>query len=985
MPAAAAAAAQAAIQKGDDYPFGAMTFFAQGWDSDLMPLLAKAGIYAIRDEQHWADVEPKPGTFTFPARLQGYMDDARKAGLSPLVVMAFGNPAYDHGDAPASDDGRNGYARYGEELLKHYGDQIHALEIWNEYNGSWCGGEAEQDRPKYYADMLKVAYQRIKALRPDVKVGGCAAAVIPQPYLEGIFRNGGLDAMDAVVVHPYREQPEGVETEIADLETLIRQYNDGKDKPIWATETGCLPEADEYPWEQGSGLFEKSRAHVARYLARQYALLLSTGAVTRISWFVARDYREFLRMGLIRDADADAGRNDVAAPYVAYATLIRHLGGMHPTGRAALGKFTYVLAFANGTDQMRVCWATAPAHIALDCAGPVTVTDLMGADEVLTPVHGQVWLTLTEDPVYVRGAVTGVHEGGDFALAASQSVDLLGDYAIDWTSADPAFAATMEIAGVAHPLAGRAGRVVIAGADTTQVRADTVHYRLLVDGKPAGLGGVALRVVDPLAMPAAPLLLADGRVRLRIVNTSSRQDYQVTGVDLALTDPAGHGPAALAGQQAVTATLAHGTATTIDLPLAGVAPYRRYDLATNLRCAGRAALHQLDAVSWNPCPTRTLAADGPVAEWQQGTAIDLAADGAGPLGATPGTLHGSAWIAADDKNIYLAAKLPFTARLRVAVAPDYPGTWAARAATDADLTAWYGFNVDGDGNLALECGPAGTAVRPGATATPLDDGVLHRITIPWSQLPPLDPAAGAFRLALVANDGRGTSAWGTGILLGASPDGFRVCQRLGATGTTAATGIVVHVAPLPAATVFSHARTLADLHTDYSKVQGRNGWSYGFYAGAAETRTGSLEPSGPYTDNDFVAMTNVQTAWGYAWKGIAQYNEQGPTNAHPGILDGNPVWAVRRWTAGEDGVVRITGSFAHDREGDGIGGRVLIDGVQVYATLVGGPVYPARADYIVTVPVAKGTLVDFAVTPGPGMDTSFDSATLTAQIDLLTP
>ena len=38
-------------------PFGVMTHFAQGWDVDILPLIAKAGITSIRDEHYWKHLE----------------------------------------------------------------------------------------------------------------------------------------------------------------------------------------------------------------------------------------------------------------------------------------------------------------------------------------------------------------------------------------------------------------------------------------------------------------------------------------------------------------------------------------------------------------------------------------------------------------------------------------------------------------------------------------------------------------------------------------------------------------------------------------------------------------------------------------------------------------------------------------------------------------------------------------------------------------
>jgi len=43
-----------------------------------------------------------------------------------------------------------------------------------------------------------------------------------------------------------------------------------------------------------------ARDHVARYLVRQYTLLLSAH-VEKICWYLCRDYNEFQTMGLLRD------------------------------------------------------------------------------------------------------------------------------------------------------------------------------------------------------------------------------------------------------------------------------------------------------------------------------------------------------------------------------------------------------------------------------------------------------------------------------------------------------------------------------------------------------------------------------------------------------------------------------------------------------------------------------------------------------------
>ena len=132
-----------------------MTHFAQGWDTDVVPLIARAGIRHVRDEQYWEQVEPKRGKYRFPERLTRYMATLIQHRLEPLVVLSFANQLYDRGLTPFSAEGRDRYARYGRAVLDRYGSQIRAVEIWNEYNGSFCQGPCQDDRPTSYVNMLE--------------------------------------------------------------------------------------------------------------------------------------------------------------------------------------------------------------------------------------------------------------------------------------------------------------------------------------------------------------------------------------------------------------------------------------------------------------------------------------------------------------------------------------------------------------------------------------------------------------------------------------------------------------------------------------------------------------------------------------------------------------------------------------------------------------------------------------------------------------
>ncbi|HCE44453.1 MAG TPA: hypothetical protein DET40_12970 [Lentisphaeria bacterium] len=410
--------------------WGAMTHFAQGMDVDILPLLVKAGIVSIRDEHYWGQVEEKKGEYAFSERSDRYMKACEENGIDPLIAMTFGNKLYDHKDGPSSPEGFAGYGNYGQAILKEYGKQIKWLEIWNEYNGSWAPPVAKQsneNRYTTYTSMLKVAYEKIKAVRPDVKVLGCACVLIPIPYIEGIFKLGGLNYMDAVVIHPYRGKPEGVDKEVAELRELMKKYNGGKEKEIWVTETGRHAKV-EFDWEKDKKMFEMGRQWGAVYLPRQYTLLLSQN-VARIYWYLASDHMNFVSMGLLRKSDDKMGRYAVCPAYVTYATLIRQLDGAKFAEREAFSKYTraYVMKFRNDKNEdVRVCWATFPSKIEVAASKPVTVVNMVGEEKTINPDAGKIVLDLAGDVIYLKGEIQGVKEIEPEEKIIASSVDDYG-------------------------------------------------------------------------------------------------------------------------------------------------------------------------------------------------------------------------------------------------------------------------------------------------------------------------------------------------------------------------------------------------------------------------------------------------------------------------------------------------------------------------------------------------------------------------------
>jgi hypothetical protein len=388
-----------------DVRFGVMTHFAHGWDPELIAAVARSGIGTVRDEVYWRDVEPEKGVFAFSAHYDRTMSRLGGEEIEPLVVLSFENDAYDGGNTPYSDEAMAGFARYGGEVLRHYGGQVKAVEVWNEYNGSFVRGLPEGDRAATYLRMLRAAYQEVKRLRPDVLVVGGATAGVPLPYWEKLLAGGALECMDVLSVHPYRydAEPEGLETDVAELHALVARYNQGKTRPIWVTEIGWNTQA-----AKAEGDLVIDDLVQAQFLVRAYALLFSAG-VERVYWYLFRDYNDAL-MGLVRG-------DPLATPkpaFAAMATMTEQLRGAAFAGRDPASPGIHALRFRRASGEMvRVMWSLTPRVI--EVSGVTSVTDMLGR-----ALGSSGALELGASPLYVVGEIQGLPEATEMSIADSR-------------------------------------------------------------------------------------------------------------------------------------------------------------------------------------------------------------------------------------------------------------------------------------------------------------------------------------------------------------------------------------------------------------------------------------------------------------------------------------------------------------------------------------------------------------------------------------
>lgn len=223
-----------------DTRFGFATHFAQGWNVNLMPLIAATGVGYIRDDLSTGGAngwEPTPGTFQVSPIDKVWLDAAHANGLKVVGIMQ-GNSGYPTGQAgdPTLNGARAAFiARSG---------LVDVIEVLNEPNNAfqtYCtsiGHNWLVDLPLLTTGVRNAVH----AVAPNIPVIGLGA--------QGSQITGMLPSttLDGVVYHPYdtgdtqpaSDKPDTVyEPPSLVYTTWISVINAATSLPLWETEWGA--------------------------------------------------------------------------------------------------------------------------------------------------------------------------------------------------------------------------------------------------------------------------------------------------------------------------------------------------------------------------------------------------------------------------------------------------------------------------------------------------------------------------------------------------------------------------------------------------------------------------------------------------------------------------------------------------------------------------------------------------------------------------
>jgi hypothetical protein len=279
--------------KSEHFLVGVCTHFSQGKGIIEMNIhsMKNAGIGAIRDEATWSSLERQKASLVMPQRYTDYVRSASAAGLNVMLILDYANRFYDDGDRPRSTEAIEGFCRYAEFVVRHFGKDVRLYEVWNEWDIG-IGLPKKYNKggsPEDYIRLLKAVYPRVKAIEPDAIViaGGCTSGAVKRGWFEKIIQFGALDYSDAVSIHSYNygagfpeRSPETCSAWMTDVQKMLRKYNKGKDVPFYVTEMG---------WPTHIGKRSTTPELSASYLARLYLLARTSPSFRGLWWYDFQD------------------------------------------------------------------------------------------------------------------------------------------------------------------------------------------------------------------------------------------------------------------------------------------------------------------------------------------------------------------------------------------------------------------------------------------------------------------------------------------------------------------------------------------------------------------------------------------------------------------------------------------------------------------------------------------------------------------------
>jgi hypothetical protein len=247
------------------------------WNHELR-IARNSGATTVRIDVSWATLELRgKGLWDrrFARRVDRFLARARAHRLKVIVVL-LETPCWASTAPTRLKQGCRGawwergvtfypprqaglYARAARHVAERWGDDLLALEIWNEPNIDhfW----RIENKAVHYSRLVRASYRPVKQVAPDLEVLVGSLTLSDTEFLTDLYERGRIGGKyDAISYHPYTDgadpasdevDPRGLEFSFrlgtAALHDVMLAHGDPSPE-LWATEAGassCNPAADD--------------------------------------------------------------------------------------------------------------------------------------------------------------------------------------------------------------------------------------------------------------------------------------------------------------------------------------------------------------------------------------------------------------------------------------------------------------------------------------------------------------------------------------------------------------------------------------------------------------------------------------------------------------------------------------------------------------------------------------------------------------------
>jgi hypothetical protein len=361
-------------------------------DDPTIQSMSDYGARFLRVDLKWANIEKTAGVYDF-SYYDALMGLLQAKGMRAILILDYGNPLYNSGNAPSDDASRTAFLSYAIAALNKYKGLGVLWEIWNEpdENKFWKPVANADD----YSTLALLVGQAFRAAAPDEWIIGPGLSGFDWPFVERCFQRGLLQYWDAVSVHPYRSQaiPETALADFDRLKAMVELY-----RP--AGRTIAIVDSE---WGYSLGWVNMDPDIQAKYDLRTKFVDMMAGARTSITY----SWRD--QSSGTPDNVSLFGLHDVNSVErlsgTAYRTFAGALKGYKFITRLDIGSPSdYCILFASGTTAKLVAWTTGLPHPAVLPASPGSFSgsDLLGNPLAASTTTPGLPVTLTDRPFVLK-------------------------------------------------------------------------------------------------------------------------------------------------------------------------------------------------------------------------------------------------------------------------------------------------------------------------------------------------------------------------------------------------------------------------------------------------------------------------------------------------------------------------------------------------------------------------------------------------------